>query len=141
MTASKLTRLPDWPARLSAFVSSRRDIPYAYGVNDCACFAQESVIALTGTDPLPGIERPKSWLGAARFLIANGWEDVEEMITAVLGPPLASPRLAQRGDIVSFASPGGERHLAVCTGGMAATPGGLGIEWVPLSEWRSAWKV
>src|SRR5262245_55752535 len=107
----QLVRRPDWEQRLVELVRTRRTTPYRYGVNDCATFAQDAVEAVTGMVLLPGAERPKGWLGAAKFLIAHDWVDVEEMATALLGSPKA-PHVSRRGDIVSYGDDD-EFHLAV----------------------------
>lgn len=140
MTAP-LVRRPDWPRQLAALFEARRHQPYAYGVNDCAVFMRDAVQAVTGIDVLAGMELPTNWIGAARFLIARGWEDVEEMAAALLGAPLPAPLMAGRGDVVSFRSIDGEPHLAVVAGSVAGTPGVTGIEWVPMQGWRKAWRV
>ncbi|MBS0542027.1 MAG: hypothetical protein JSR47_24915 [Proteobacteria bacterium] len=140
MSAS-LVRRPDWPQRLAALFEERRHTPYAFGTNDCGVMMRESVRAMTGVDLFPGVEAPGSALAVAKFLKRNGWADVEDMMAAVLGPALPRTAFARRGDVVSFASPDGEFHLAVVAGATAGTPGPAGLEWVPMMAWRKAWKV
>ncbi|MBM3855052.1 MAG: hypothetical protein FJ399_18170, partial [Verrucomicrobia bacterium] len=36
-------RLPDWPARLDAFIEQRRRSAFAWGVHDCCQFARAAV--------------------------------------------------------------------------------------------------
>lgn len=135
-----IQRLVYWPSRLSALIEARRHEPYAYGTTDCGCFVLDAILAVTGTDLVPPADRPTSRVGAARFLIARGYGDVESMMTALLGPALPTPKLAGRGDVVSFEAKG-ERHLAVCAGTAAATPGRDGLLWVPRALWLAGWKV
>lgn len=135
-----LQRHPDWPQRLSAFIRDRRSVGYEYGTNDCGCLVLDAIAALTGAVLIPSADRPTSRAAAARFLVARGWGDVETMMTALLGPPLATPRLAGRGDVVSFEAQG-ERHLALVAGTAAATPGRDGLLWVPRALWVNGWKV
>lgn len=132
-------RYPDWPRRLSSFVAERRSLPYAYSVNDCGSFAVDAIHALTGHQFVPGDERPTSRIGAARFLVPFGGS-VETWIESLLGARLETPRMAQRGDIVSFEA-AGENHLALVVGAVAATPGPKGLLWVPARLWRTGWKV
>jgi len=139
-----LHRLDDWPGRLHAFMRARRSIPYAYGTNDCFWFSHAAVLATTGTDILPDIEPPTSRFAAARFLMGAGYGDIEGLMTALVGAPLASPKLAGRGDIVSFETfgdPANERHLAVVDGTGAVTPGRDRMIWVPRVLWRTGWKI
>lgn len=135
-----LRRYPDWPTRLAIFIRERRSLPYAYGRNDCCTWVQDWVLAATGTDLMPGVVRPASRIAGARFLLAGGYGDVEGLATRVLGPPLAGPKKAGRGDVVSFWADD-EMHLAVVAGVSAATPAVEGLAWVPRALWRTGWKV
>lgn len=135
----ELTRRPDWERRLAAVVNGNRDRPYGYGVFDCAIFARMAVEAVTGVELLAGIDPPKGWLGAAKFMIARGWDDVEAMATELIGAPCEA-HLSRRGDLVSFRE-GGELHLAVRVGGEALTPSSLGLRTVGPSHWCRAWKI
>jgi hypothetical protein len=137
---ARLCRVEDWPARLAGFLRERRSLPYAYGTNDCCTFVRDSVRAITGIDLMPGLRPPTTRRAGARFLLAGGYGDVEGLATRVLGAPLASPKLAGRGDIVSFWADD-EMHLAVVAGLEAATPAQEGLAWVPRTLWRSGWKV
>lgn len=131
--------MPDWERRLAAVVNANRATPYAYGSFDCAVFARMAVKAVTGVELLAGIDLPKGWIGAAKFMIARGWGDVEAMTEELLGASVA-PDMSRRGDIVSY-SDGGELHLAVRVGddAVAASPAGLVV--VPRPHWRRAWLV
>lgn len=135
-----LQRHPDWPAALAALLRERRTTPYVYGATDCGCLVLDAIEAMTGTVLISPADRPTSRVGAARFLLARGYGDVEGMMTALLGPALPTARLAGRGDVVSFDAQG-ERHLAVCAGTSAATPGRDGLLWVPRALWLNGWKA
>lgn len=135
-----LSRRDDGNQRLIALVNERRLMPYAYGRNDCWCFARAAVEAATGETLLPDLEPPKSWLAAARVMIANGWESVEDLMTETLGPPMADPKESRPGDIVSFEMLG-DLHLAVRVGETALTPGRDGLNSIGRDAWRNAWRV
>lgn len=135
-----LKRLPDWPGRMSALVRARRQMPYEYGVNDCATFAVDSVIAVTGVDLAPGVERPKSNVAGGRFLIANGVRTIEQLFLSILGESWGRTRQARRGDLVCFAA-ADETHMALVTGREAVTPGPDGLLPVPADLWVRAWKI
>ncbi len=141
-----LRRFPDWPRRLDDFIRERRSQPYVYGSNDCGGWILDWIRAATGVDLMPGFDRPRSARAAARYLLSRGHRDVEGMALEVLGAPLASARLAGRGDVVSFVSGfegegAGERHLAIVTGVLAVTPGRDGVLWVPRPLWVSGWRI
>ena len=43
-------RREDWPERLLAFARSRERQPFVWGTNDCALFAADAALAMTGHD-------------------------------------------------------------------------------------------
>ena len=135
----QLVRLDDWRARLAAVVNERRLLPYAYGTNDCACFARICVEATTGTVLLPGVDMPKGWLAAAKFMIARGWKTPEDMAAEFLGPSLEVGE-TEPGDLVSYEDIG-ELHLAVRVGDVAVAPVDIGLKVIPPGQWRRGWKV
>jgi hypothetical protein len=94
-------RLPDWEARLSAYIAERAEMPFQWGVNDCALFAAGAVQALTGEDfGKPWRGKYSTEAGAAKALKRRGFEDVAGPFTQALGDPFAAA-FARRGDIVS----------------------------------------
>jgi hypothetical protein len=134
-----LVRLDRWPERLSMFLQERKAVPYAYGTNDCCSIVQDCILAITGTDVFPGVVRPTTQVGAARFLLERGFRTPEDLADALL-EPLPTPNLAQRGDVVSFEIEG-EFHLAIVTGSSAETPTTGGLAAVPRAMWRNGWKT
>ena len=82
-----MTRHPDWPERLAAFLEARRDRPFAWGTHDCVLMAADWVLEATGTDPIEGWRgRWSSASQAARMLEQAG--GVPGAVTARLGEPL-----------------------------------------------------
>lgn len=133
-----MERRADWEPRLITLANDWATTPYVYGVSDCACFAQAAVEAVTGIVLLEGIEKPRGMMGAARFMIARGWETVEDLATELLGAPL-DPLQSRRGDIVSFVEQ--EPHLAVRVGDTALSPSAGGLVVVGPARWHLAWKI
>lgn len=136
-----LRRFDDWPRRLHAFIRARREMPFEWGRNDCCTFALEgNVVALTGIDLLPGVPRPASGFGAARFLRARGHEDATGLATELLGEPIEQVAFAQRGDVVALPH-GDEATLGVCVGADVAAPALAGLEFFPVRLGLLAWRV
>lgn len=50
MSSLPLPRLAGWPERFIAFLESRRHSPFVWGSNDCALFAADGVLSITGVD-------------------------------------------------------------------------------------------
>lgn len=114
----------------------RWSAPFRWGVNDCATFAADCVIALTGTDPAPPDLRGHFTARQAyRALKRHG--DLRTVATAALGEPRPA-MLAQIGDIV-LTKAGTRDMLAVCNGRQALAPSAAGLVSVPLGDW--CWRV
>jgi len=133
------TRRPGWDVRLYELVRLRHNTTFAWGSQDCATFAAEAVLALTGhRPPLPG-----PWSTAREALRAiAGAGGLQAAVQAVLGP-CGTPSLAQRGDIVLIEQPeslGGEA-LGVHMGTYAIATGPHGLVRVPLEAVRCCWHI
>lgn len=139
---SQLTRLPDWPERLAAFLAAVKDRRFAWANHDCCSFAADAVLAMTGTDaiaPWRGTYTTK--LQAARVLGKAG--GLSALVTSCVGQPLASPLLAQRGDVMLFEMPAphGPAALGICVGPHIAAPGPRGTELLPCAAALAAWRI
>jgi hypothetical protein len=133
-------RLPDWEGRLREHVNLNRLTVYVYGVHDCVTFAMGAVLAVTGVTLLPGVELPRGWLGAARFLIKHDLDNVEELAIAALGILPGDPKFAMSGDLVLH-EVGEEKHLAVRVGDTALMPANDGLVVVERPRWRASWAI
>lgn len=133
-------RLPDWQARLIKLANGSRQRPYDYGTFDCAVFAKMAVLAVTGVTLLPGIELPKGFLGAAKFLIRNDLANVEELAIAALGILPGDPKRSRPGDIIVLMM-GGEHHLAVRVGDAALMPADGGLAVIDPPRWISSFAI
>ena len=80
-------RLPDWQTRMEAFVRERMHQPFAWGSNDCAIFASDCVMAITGQDPAPaGLRRHRTAKQAYRAIARHG--GLGAIATQAVGTPL-----------------------------------------------------
>lgn len=158
-----LVRYPDWPARLAPLIAERLNAPFRWGTNDCALFACDAVLAMTGTDLAADFRgRYDSSIGAARALRALGFRDLADVAHAFAAkhgiPPLASPRFAQRGDVGLIAHFGASSApiddrcrgrlvgalgaLAIATGdGFAAVTEDRGLVKIPTGSVAAAWRI
>ncbi|WP_298810631.1 hypothetical protein [uncultured Sphingomonas sp.] len=104
-------RLPDWEARLAAYLEPLRLRAFAWGEHDCCLFTAGAVLAMTGVDPMPEFRgRYTTPIGAGRALRRYGAGTLDATLDTKFAP--IAPALAQRGDIVM-------------------TDGLLGIAWGP----------
>jgi len=145
-------RREDWPERLLAFIESRRRTAFAWGEHDCALFACDAVLAMTGIDPaawfrgryrdrrtayaalgdflgLGAKAAPRAALGAvcARLANSHGWPEVPSAF-------------AQRGD-VGLLDLRGRETLAICMGAVFVAAGPGGLVFIPHGHARRAWRV
>lgn len=136
---SFMSRYPDWPERLWAFVEDRRRAPFVWAQNDCALFAADGVLALTGTDPAKAIRRRYTTAtGAARLIKRAG--GLGDLAASVL-PNEINPRMAQRGDVVLYTGTDEEPTLGLCIGSEAVSPGPDGLMLTPMARALRAWRV
>ncbi len=131
-------RLPDWMHRLAALIAERLDRPFAWGPNDCASFAADSVFACTGFDALAELRGHRRNARQARTREAAIGGIPAALERAGFAPVL--PCLAQRGDIVMLEQ-GRRPVLAVCNGEDAVAPGKKGLMHAPMSRALKAWRV
>lgn len=130
-----MSRHPDWPERLAAYIAGTRSLPFAWGWHDCGTFAAGAVLVITGRDV-----RPDIWVdrrGAARLLRSAG--GLAGVLDTAL-PRLAAPTLAQRGDVVLVHTPQ-RQWLAVCDGAVAWAPARAGLAAAPMALVTIAWGV
>ncbi len=135
-----MQRLPDWDARLAAYLEPLRLRAFAWGSHDCCTFTAGAVEAMTGIDPIPEFRGAyDDAIGAARALRTLG----QGTLAATLDRKFAAiaPALAQRGDIVMT---GG--LLGICWGSFVMVVGREGeregllrldrTEWAEPRAWR-----
>jgi hypothetical protein len=134
-------RLPDWDARLAAYLEPLRLSPFGpYGRYDCCIFAAGGVIAMTGVDPMPEFRgRYSTRIGYLRALKRYGAGTLPATLDTKFDRIPAS--LAQRGDLIMT---GG--HLAIAFNEFAFAVGEAGeregllrlerAEWVDPTGWR-----
>ena len=136
----KQQRPSGWELRLVAAIESAREKPFAWGKHDCPTFAFETRTALTGGADVAALWRGRyrTALGGHRVMRRLGWPSLEAMGSALLGPPLPSIHLAQRGDLVLANSGLG---FGVCLGSQAAGMAPAGLVLVPICACALAWRI
>ena len=138
MMTSRLRRLPDWRLRFDALITERLRAPFAWGTNDCALFAADNVLALTGIDPAWGMRGHTSARQAARTLRQLG--DLATLVDLNLGASCA-PYGAVQGDVVMVPM-GGRLALGVYLNAESAVgPGAYGLLQTSMANAVCAWRV
>lgn len=137
---AQIVRLEGWEVRLFDAVEAARARPFEWGHHDCATWAFDVRRSLVGGDDLAGLWRGRyrTALGAQRVMRKLGWSDIEAMGRSLLGDPLASVLMAQRGDMLLS---GADPAFGVCVGARGAFVGPDGLAFVPLGQCLMAWSV
>jgi len=138
--APQKPRLQDWPERLAALVEARREAPFAWGSNDCALFAADAIIAVTGDDPAASFRGYASEQEAEGVLRTLGLEGTVAAALAEFGCGACQPGLVQRGD-VALALLGNQPTMTVVLGEVLAGPGPEGLVFLPMARILRAWSV
>lgn len=131
-----MTRHNDWPERLAAFIETRRERVFSWGSNDCALFAADAVLEMTGVDLARTLRGYRSARGAAnRVAKAGGMRCLAEGLSE------KHSGLAQRGDIVLVDLDGRETFGVVVGNGTWCAPGAYGLVFRPMSEVDTVFEV
>lgn len=135
-----MPRIPHWERHLASSLASARATPFAWGRHDCATWVFELRQQLTGGPDIADYWRGRysTGPGAALIMCRLGWSSLEEMGRDLLGEPLPTPQLVQRGDILLGGDP---TAFGICAGraGVFLTPEGL--TELPLSDCFFAWRI
>jgi hypothetical protein len=135
------TRSPNWPEKLAAFVSARREHPFVWGAQDCCTFAADAVIAMTGRDPLADFRGRYSTEDEADAVIGpDGLEAMLAQHLAAFGATEIPPLQAQRGDL-ALVRVANHTLLGVVIGPTVAAPGLERLAFVRASTALRAWAV
>ena len=134
-----MTRLPDWHARLVAYLAAAARTPFDPGRHDCALFASGAVEAVTGMDLAEGWRgRYRTLAGGRRVLKRAGFADHIDLAARCLEEVPVS--WARPGDIAAVPSADGPA-LGVVQGGAVYVIGPAGIGLVPLRDATRAFRV
>jgi hypothetical protein len=133
-------RSPIWERLLAEAVEDARDRPFRWGRHDCATFAFDLRRDLAGGHDVAALWRGRytTARGAVRVMRRLGWQSLEAAGRDLLGEPLPSVPLAQRGDLV-LANTG--LGFGVCLGARVAGMAPEGLVLAPLLSCAFAWRI
>ncbi len=131
-----IIRHNDWPEKLATFIETRRERVFSWGSNDCALFAADAVLEMTGVDLATNLRGYRSARGAASRIAKAGG-----MRGFVVQLPVKHPGLAQRGDLVLVELSGRDTFGVVVGNGYWCAPGVDGLVFRPMSEVQTVFEV
>ncbi|MDQ1079690.1 DUF6950 family protein [Pseudoroseomonas cervicalis] len=136
----RLTRFPDWPERLAAFVEDRRAATFEWGRNDCCTFISDVALLLTGSDPMAQLRGSYAdEAGAEAVLCGQALDDYVGARLEEWGATEIPALMAGRGDIVT-ARPGNHLMCGVCIGPQLVLPGEARLVFVPARLALRCWR-
>lgn len=139
-------RYSDWQSRLADHFSAAKEKPFTWGMHDCALFACDSILAITGKDGAAAFRgRYDDKVGAYRALrdfAGGGLEATAEKICAELGFIENMRNFHQRGD-VALCDQGGEDTLGIIdlTGRYVIIAAEQGIMQQSIDCVKRSWRV
>lgn len=131
-------RLHDWQSRLATVMREAQARPFAWGTHDCVTFAAACVQAVTGRDAIADVRTQWADERAALRMLADGG-GLLELVQGRLGEQLASPALAQPGD-VGLCLQDGRPGLCVCGGVNWHMPAEQGLATLDSTQVLRAWR-
>ena len=137
---NQTTRRPGWERHLAEAIEAARDRPFCWGRHDCATFSFDLRRAIAGGHDVAALWRGRyrTARGAVRVMRRLGWTSLEAAGRDLLGEPLPSVHLAQRGDLVLSDTGLG---FGICLGARAAGIAPSGLVLVPITACTLAWCV
>jgi hypothetical protein len=137
------TRLPDWKQRLRDAVDEARTKNFKYGTFDCALFAADCMLAMTGVDYAASVRGYTKKSEARAIIQAAG--GMRELITQLMGQEPVDRHHARLGDLVLADIPVAEdeegRTIGICLGATCAFAGRKGIVFHPRDTVVRAWRI
>ncbi len=139
-------RIEGWEEKLFNLIDEARTKPYVIGEHDCALFAIDVQLAITGEDFGTKVRgKYKTEKGSLRLMARLGRADPRLLLrgatTAMTGqnPTLAAK--SKRGDPVLWVDGENVEHLGICVGSEVALLTKDGLIFVPLSECTCGWNT
>lgn len=135
-----MIRRDDWRSRLSACIGEALQRPFEWGVHDCALFAADAVLAMTGEDPAEAFRgRYRTQIGAARVLHREGFKGLLGLAQSRLN--LIPAAMASDGDLIAIPDGLAGETLGVVAGALIAAPGPDRLEFIPRTSASFAFHV
>lgn len=130
--------------RLQKHVEAYAQADFAWGRFDCCTWAFDWVLGERGFDLMAGSRGLFTAKQAGRAIVARG--GLHRVVCDGLGDPLATPLLAQMGDVLLVPTPRGSARaqrgldgdalgfsVGVCMGDFVAAPAKKGLAFLPLA--------
>lgn len=134
---------------LHDFLLERQNVPFAWGVNDCAFFAADAIRAMTGTDIADDFrDKYNTEVGALRAIKkVTGGSSIADAAAYCAGKhgliEHKYPLMAKRGDLVLVKNRDGDEIAGIVSldGRYVVSPGDEGLVKFSIIEVTRAWSL
>lgn len=136
-------RFENWPERMADFIAAHRTRPFDWDGWNCCLWSFALVDAITGSG-LYERYRPFGTSKEAGMAYIKEIGGIEAEVTRIFGPPLSTPRKAQRGDLILFTILNDIPALGILAlngRDILALHETLGLIEIPLARAVAAWRV
>ncbi len=136
-----LQRKENWKDILYYYINENQNREYELGVHDCALFASDVILAMTGTDLAEDFRTGyKTKTGYLKIFKRLNVRNLEELANIKLGWS-KSVSEAKAGDMVLYIDSDKIEHLGICIGLFVVIPGIEGLHYIYTSRCKLAWSV
>jgi hypothetical protein len=142
-----MTRFPDWPIRLEAFLTRHWTDSFTYGTRDCCLFPCSAIEVMTGTDPAATFRgsyttRAGALQAMREYCGSPSVRRLAERVTEAFGMPSVPALRLGRGDLALIKRPR-DYSLGIVnlTGQQIVVAGWSGLERIPLAGAIKGWRV
>lgn len=139
-----LRKVAHWELRLEAYLETIRRKKFRWGVHDCVTFVAGAVESMTGTWPLPSIEKYHTRRGAARALLKHtdlDLEDACDWVADAHGFISAHPSMLATGDVVLLRDDLNHNSLCIVYEGSPLAPCSGGLGQGNIEEAIRGWRI
>lgn len=137
----RMTRKQRWPSILAEQVEAARDKQFEWGTHDCALWAADVVLAMTGVDVAAAYRGAYTDEASAReAMLRIDGGGLRAIGNRAFGPALNNVAMTQRGD-VALVEIDGREAAGIVLGATVAVPGPRGLQFAPLDSIVAAWAV
>lgn len=138
-----LVRHQNWPSRLHRIIDTARQVPFEWGVFDCALHVGNCMRAVVGVDPTAPYRGKYHDEAGAAAIYGPSLAAFAAGIAATLGCPEVPVTFARRGDVVWIdnATPQGALGVVSTDGRFASCVSDNGALLVRMHRWKRAWRV
>lgn len=130
-------RVSNWEVLLHEYLQSSKNLPFEWGKHDCATWVSDWRKIMTGQDAaISWRGKYKTERGAMLQIKRAGFDAMADWVDSILGERLATPFLAQRGDIGMV-----QGALGIVTGRDICALSPNGLLAFPIDQMQIAWGV